>query len=277
MKLGVSMWCYVRTVQSGQIDLLGFVEEAKRIGADGVELLDFFYKDAESERQQVKDRLASLGLPCGIFSVANNFAKTDPQERQAQVKRIQFGVDEALYYGAGVVRVFAGDVSEGITYDQARSWIVDGLSEASIYAHERGIKLALENHGKLAGRGDQVKGIIEDVRSKCGNDALGANPDTGNFLLVDQDSVEAVTQVASLANMAHFKDFTPGDGVYGSLAGKRYRGAVIGEGCVNLPGCVEALKLGGFDGWLSLEYEGEGDPIAEVARSMANARALIGL
>ncbi|POA74774.1 sugar phosphate isomerase/epimerase, partial [Pseudomonas sp. FW305-E2] len=84
-------------------------------------------------------------------------------------------------------------------------WIIDGLAEASAYAHERGIKLALENHGKLAGRGDQVAGIIADVRAQAGNDALGANPDTGNFLLVNQPSHEAIAQVAHLANMVHFK------------------------------------------------------------------------
>ena len=83
-------------------------------------------------------------------------------------------------------RVFAGDVAEGITFDQAREWIVEGLALASEYADARGIKLALENHGSLAGRGEQVRGLIEDVRAQSENDALGANPDTGNFILVNQ-------------------------------------------------------------------------------------------
>ena len=151
----------------------------------------------------------------------------------------------------------------------------EGLTEAANYAHSKGVKLALENHGKLAGRGEQVRALIEDVRSNCGHDAMGANPDTGNFVLVDEDSVKAVSEEASLAYMVHFKDFEPGPGVYSSLSGKQYRGTVIGEGAVDLPGCVAALKRSGFNGWLSLEYEGEGDPIAEVERSLANAKALI--
>lgn len=275
MKLGVSMWCYVRAVQAGQMDLIEFVSEAKRIGADGVELLDFFYKDPESERHEVKNALQTYDIPCGIFSVANNFAKLDEFQRKAQVERIQFGVDEAVFFGAKVVRVFAGDVAEGITYDQARRWIIDGLAESADYAHSKGVKLALENHGKLAGRGDQVTAIIHDVREKCGHDALGANPDTGNFVLVDQDSVEAVSEVANISYMCHFKDFALGDGVYSSLAGDRFKGSVIGEGTVNLRGCVDALAGAGFDGWFSLEYEGEGDPITEVARSLTNARSIL--
>ena len=269
------MWCYVRAVKAGTMDLLSFVSEAKRIGADGVELLDFFYKDADTERPAVKARLDELGLPCPIFSVANNFAKLEKSDREAQVDRIKFGVDEAVFYGAKVVRVFAGDVAEGLTYDQVRMWIVEGLTDAANYAHDRGVRLALENHGKLAGRGDQVRALIQDVRSNCGHDAMGANPDTGNFVLVDEDSVRAVTEIGDMAYMVHFKDFVPGKGVFSSFSGKTFRGSVIGEGCVDLAGCVKALKACGFDSWLSLEYEGEGDPVSEVERSLVNARNLV--
>lgn len=275
MSLAVSMWCYVRTVKAGDMTILSFIHEAKRIGADGVELLDFFYSDANAERDQIKGALAEAELPCPIFSVANNFAQTDPAERAAQVQRIRFGVDEAVHYGAQVVRVFAGDIGEGLTYDQARSWIVDGLKEAADYAQQKGIQLALENHGQLAGRGDQVRSLIEDVRNRCGHDALGANPDTGNFLLVDQDSAEAVSQVGDLAFMCHFKDFTPGNGPFRSLAGKTFRGSVIGEGCVDLRGCVSGARGKGFQGWFSLEYEGDGDPLLEVEKSLRNAKALL--
>src|SRR5690349_10709849 len=103
MTLAVSMYCYVRAVKAGQIDTLGFVREAKQIGADGVELLDFFYTDADAERDAIKAELAQVGLPCPIFSVANNFAKAEQSERDVQLARIQFGVDEAVFYGAGVV------------------------------------------------------------------------------------------------------------------------------------------------------------------------------
>jgi len=269
------MWCYVRAVQAGQMNLIEFLNEAKRIGADGVELLDFFYKDPHSERDDVKAKLKELDLPCGIFSVANNFATLDTVQRSDQVGRIQFGVDEATFFGAKVVRVFAGDIAEGISSEQARAWIIDGLVESANYASTKGVKLALENHGKLAGRGDQVRAIVEDVRAKCGHDSMGANPDTGNFLLVDQDSAEAVGQVADMAYMCHFKDFAPGDGVYSSLAGTKFKGTVIGEGSVDLSGCVKVLNDAGFDGWFSLEYEGEGDPMVEVEQSLRNAKGIL--
>lgn len=275
MKIAVSMWSYFRSWKDGRIDIPGFIKEAKNAGADGVELLDFFYKDIEREREEAQNALTETGLPIPIFSVANNFAKLTPEERSAQVDRIKFGVDEANRFGAKVVRVFAGDVAEGITFDQARSWIVEGLSEASIYADSKYVKLALENHGSLAGRGDQVRGLIEDVRAKSGVNALGANPDTGNFLLVNQPSHEAIREVARYANMVHFKDFAEGDGPFIALNGQKYVGAAVGEGLVNLEQCILELKAAGFDGWLSVEYEGDEDPFSAVPRSIANARKYI--
>ena len=277
MFIGVSMYSYAQSVQKGLLDIPGFIHEAKKAGAEGVELLEYFYKDIESDRAAALKALAETGLPCPIFSVSNNFAKTDPAEREKQLHRIFFGVDEALLYGAEVVRVFAGDVAEGITYDQARGWIVEGLSEGSKYAKEKGIKLALENHGTLAGKGDQVRGIIEDVRALSGTDVLGANPDTGNFLLVNQPSHEAIRQVASIANMVHFKDFVsaPADHegwAYTALDGQKFLGTAIGEGQVQLGACIAELKNAGYHGWLSVEYEGAEDPFTAIPRSIANAR-----
>lgn len=277
MKLGVSMYSYNAAVRDGRLGIGSFIHEAKNIGAEGVELLDFYYKDVEVDRAEAKAALAETGLPVPIFSVGNNFAKLEASERAEQLARITFGVDEALFYGAHVVRVFAGDVAEGITFDQARAWIVEGLAEASVYAHAKGIKLALENHGTLAGRGEQVRGLIDDVRAKAGNDALGANPDTGNFLIVGQDSHEAIEEVASLAYMVHFKDFVEAPASYEGWCftqpdGTRLLGACVGEGKVDLAACLGHLKAAGFDGWLSVEYEGPEDPIVAVPRSLANAR-----
>lgn len=277
MKIGVSMWSYFHAWKAGKLDIPGFVREAKRAEAEGVELLDFFYKDREAERPLIREALAETGLPVPIFSVAQNFAKTDPAAREAELGKIRFGIDEAVLYGAKVVRVFAGDVSEGITFDQAREWIIEGLGEASKLAAASGVKLALENHGTLAGRGEQVRGIIEDVRARSGVDALGANPDTGNFILVKQASHEAIHEVARYANMVHFKDFKRApeghEGfAYQSVDGTKFVGVAVGEGDVDLAKCVKELKDVGFDGWLSVEYEGEEDPFTAVPRSIENAR-----
>lgn len=280
MKLAVSMYSYARTIRAGQMNHASFIHEARRIGADGVELLDYFYKDVAAERQAALAALAKTGLPCPIFSVAQDFAKAAPAERAAELEKIRFGMDEALHFGARVVRVFAGDVKPGVTFEQARQWIIEGLTAAANDAHARGLRLALENHGKLAGRGEQVRGLIDEVRQRCGHNALGANPDLGNFVLVNQPSHEAIAHVAGDAYMAHFKDFRPAEAaeqehVYTALDGSRWVGTAVGEGQVQLERCIGVLREAGFDGWLSVEYEGEQDPLQAVPKSVANARRFL--
>ncbi len=276
MKLGLSMWSYAAPVRRGELDIPGFIREAKRLGADGVELLDFFWKDRSAELPAVEAALAETGLPVGVYSVANNFVQSDPAARAASVQKIADGVDNAVHFGAKTVRVFGGDLAPGISYEQGLLWIIDGLKEAAVYAYENQITLALENHGKLAGRSDQVETILSAVASP----ALKANPDTGNFLLVHQASHLAVASLAARAAMCHFKDFHVVPDNYSGFAyvgteGLKFAGTAIGEGDVDLPDCISALRQAGFDGWLNIEYEGEEDPSVAVARSIDYTRRLL--
>src|SRR3954453_18297312 len=104
MKIGVSMWSYVHAHKLGKLDIPAFIHEAKRAGADGVELLDFFYRDVVTDRQNAMQALKETGMPSPIFSISQNFAKPPAEERRAQLEKIKFGVDEAMHYGSGVVR-----------------------------------------------------------------------------------------------------------------------------------------------------------------------------
>ena len=85
----------------------------------------------------------------------------------------------------------------------------------------------------------------------------------GNFLCADADPVKACTIAAPHAFHVHAKDFLFKSGEYDcpegffSTLGKNHiRGTVVGHGTVPVKNCVNALKRGGYDGWLSIEFEG---------------------
>jgi sugar phosphate isomerase/epimerase len=277
------MWSYVAPWKRGEMEVTDFIRTAKQLGVDGVELLDFFFRnqqDWSAETAAIETVLQETGLPVGVFSVGNDFAQPDENARKAQVDVIKRGVDQAKLFGADVVRVFAGGNVPGVPNETVFDWFLEGLSEASYYAGERNVKLALENHGLIAGRSDQVNDLIHKVRIATGSDTLGANPDTGNFLLVNEDSTDAVRGVAKYAYMCHFKDFeiAPAnwDGrAYEALDGTKFIGSTIGEGGVDLAACIEALHAVGFDGWVNIEYESEEDPNSGVPRSVINAKRVV--
>ena len=140
---------------------------------------------------------------------------------------------------------------------------MEGLAAAAEYAERYHVTLALENHGLMAGRSDQVRQVIDAV----GSSALRANIDTGNFLLVNQNPTDAARDLAPLAALVHLKDFRRArpdetEHIYKALDGAAFTGAVVGQGQVDLPAIVKLLDAAGYGGWLSLEYEGGDDPLA---------------
>ena len=121
MKLGISMWSYAAAYRQGQLDIPGFIQEAKRLGVQGVELLDFFWKDIPAEMPGVQAALQDTGLAVGVYSVANNFVCSHESVRAAKVEKIRDGVDQAVGFGAKTVRVFGGDVTRSLLMSSAFS------------------------------------------------------------------------------------------------------------------------------------------------------------
>ncbi|MDI9549299.1 MAG: TIM barrel protein, partial [Chloroflexota bacterium] len=161
MKLGLSMWSVVSAVKAGKIDLPGFIDFAAQQQAQGVELLDFFWTDRDAEIPQVKKRIRDAGLELAVYSIGNDFFQPDPEERARQVKAMLEAVDVANELEVGLIRVFSGNAKEGYSLEDGLEWIVDGLIQGAQYASRHGVVLALENHGLMAGRSDQVRGIID--------------------------------------------------------------------------------------------------------------------
>ncbi len=278
MKLSLSMWSVVAAVKAGQMDLMGFIDFAAAQAVEGVELLDVFWSDAEREIPLVKERIADAGLEMAVYSISNNFIRLDEADRRRELDALKRGVDIALALGVNLMRVFSGSYLEGLSQEEGMSWILEGLSAGAAYAERRGVTLALENHGRFAGRGDQVRDIIEGV----GSPALRVNLDTGNFLLMGQDPLEAARDLSDLIALVHLKDLRhaaaeePGH-IFADPDGQLLTGSVIGAGLVNLPAMIALLEEIGYSGWLSLEYEGAADPVSVgVPRSLDAARRLLG-
>ena len=277
MKLGVSMWSVVVPAKAGQMNLPKFIQFAADQKADGVELLDYFWKDEKTEIPQVKKQVSDAGMQLAVYSIGNDFFEPEAEARAKTLDELKHGVDVANQLGVNVMRVFSGSHREGYTLEQGLDWILEGLTAGADYAQRHGVTLALENHGLIAGRSDQVRSIIEKVNSP----ALRANLDTGNFLLVGQNPVEAAQELAPLVALVHLKDFRPArpediHHLYAGMDGKNYTGTVTGEGMVDLPKIIGILRAAGYTGWLSLEYEGSDDPMTiGVPRSLEAARKLL--
>ncbi len=271
MKLSVSAWSVQKDLFSKKTNLYEFIDFCKKNEVDGVELLDCFWED-DAQVIKISEYLEKLNLPVSAYSIANDFVQAD-EDRTKEVEKVRKGIDLAAKLGAKYLRIFSGEQKEGVAFEQARSWIVDSFKECARYAEQKGIVMVLENHGLFAGKSSQVKGMIDEVASSF----LRANTDTGNFMLVGENSLDAIANMKEYVAYVHFKDFrrVEGNGHYVAIDGTEYIGTIIGQGEVQLKEIVELLHANGYDGYLSIEFEGDGDPYSGTEDSIKYLKSVI--
>lgn len=263
MKISVSMYSLASTIKKENWSILDFIEYAKEISLDGVELLDFYWKspdDKEEEINLVKEALKKNNLRVSAYDVSNNFVKESKVEQDKEVLRVIDGIRVAKSLGTNIVRVFCGDIHENLTFESGAELIVSGLKRCAEMAEKERVYLAIENHGLLAGKSDQVNNIIHRVNSPF----VKSTFDTGNFLLVHEPPEKAFEQLKDEIVHVHFKDFRKKEGTedlngFRSTEGIELIGVIPGDGNVNLSYIVNGLKEIQYNGWLSIEYEGVED------------------
>lgn len=257
MKKSLSLWSVHRLYEQGIINLTQFVQFAHEIGAEGVEVVSFLLKDKDKQLPELMGALEEYGLALAAYSISNDFAKSSPEERSDMLEHVKKEIDIAEMLHCNTVRVFSSDYGNGIDYEVAREWIVDGLKQVCNYAKEKNINICLENHGYFAGTCAQMEQMINDV--SCDN--LKVTLDIGNFILMDDNPAHAAYVLASKAALVHVKDFHLVQDSYPMKAykansGKKYIGAVISTGVIDVKYALEQLIKADYTGYLSLEYDG---------------------
>ena len=249
MKVGCSSWSFHKTIEAGDLDQNSWLDVCARdLSLDGVELLDYHFTGTDDAYvKDLKVRCCNLGLSILGLAISNNFTCADA-ERAAQEESVSRWLDAAAILGAPAVRVFAG-TGQGLAVDGMWPKCVGSLRTAASQAGERGIVLGLENHGGLSA--DQVIRLLDDV----GSPYLRMTLDTGNF---PEDDLGSIEKTAPRAVYVHAK-------TYGfDAAGEETR--------LPYERIVEILGKVGFNGYLSIEFEGEGDEMTDVTKSVALLR-----
>lgn len=273
MEVCVSAWSIHKKLFSGEMSVCDFINLCYEHGIKNVELLFCFW----NEQNRIEDAISlleNLGMKVGAYSVGNDFVQQDETLRKIEIDKVKLGVDIACRLNTKLLRVFSGNAKDGIEYETARKWILDCFKEVAPYAEEKGIVMVLENHGLFAGKSAQVKELIEEVNSI----SLRANTDVGNFILVNENPLEAVKALKDYVSFVHFKDFkkvSEQEYGYNDIDGNKYQGTVLGNGEIPMKEIVDLLYENGYEGYLSIEYEGVGEPIKETIESIHYTKSII--
>lgn len=269
MKIGVITDCF-------KLPLEDSIKLAGELGFSGVQIYattgEFSPEVLSTERKaEIKALLAENNLQisalCGDMGGHGFEIAKDNPRRIENTKAI---IDLAAEFGVSVITTHIGVIPADKT-DPKYSAMLDAMNKCGEYAAEKGITLAIETGPESA---KTLLAFLKDISR-----GVGVNLDPANFVMVtDQDSVEAVKLLGEYIVHTHAKDgimlkktdpaiiyncFAEG-GIEALNVADYFLETPLGEGKVDFPEYIKALREVGFDGYLTIERETGTDPVSDI-------------
>ena len=224
------------------------------------------------------------GIEIIAYTIGANLYRSTKEESDTEVERLKGQVDVAAALGAPLMRhdVCYSEKQDGkiVSFDRMLPVIAENAKRVTEYAQSKGIRTCTENHGYIAQDSDRVEKLYNTVA----HENYGLLLDMGNFACADEDSIRAISRLAPYAFHAHAKDFViypfgkeppEGSHCFSSRACNKLAGCAIGDGDIPVAQCIAILKRAGYDGYLSIEYEGAEDCMVGIKKGLDYLRTIL--
>jgi sugar phosphate isomerase/epimerase len=267
IKLSLQSLCYRDTFRAGKIDLYGIIDRAAGLRFDGIDLHSGHFASTEpAYLEDLRLRCLRRGLHICYIGVSNDFGRKGA-DLEAQVALVARWVDVAARMGVPMVRVFGAWVPQDEAEESVWPRLVETTKRAVAHARECRVALGLHNHnhGCIPATGAQVLRMLDAV----GNPYYTHILDTGQY----RGSPGASKEDRGREDAAH--DF------YGSIRtsapravhvrAKVYRIAGGEERWLDYDRILPVIKQTGFNGWMSVVFEGQDELDEETAVPLATA------
>ncbi len=281
MKLGLSTYSLHGKLASGEMTVPDVIDYAAEHGAQHVEIVPLSYNLTEQPElvEQIVEHAATRRIELSNYAIGANFLHDDEQQVEQEVQRVLAEVDIAAKLGVKLMRhdvASSPDVSIA-NFTRHLPTLAAACQRIADYAASYGITTSVENHGYLIQHADRVQMLIQAVDRPNYKTTL----DVGNFVCADENPLAAVQKNLPFASMVHIKDFyirpahrNPGAGWFTSTSGMYLRGAIIGQGDLDMWEILHHIKSSGYDGHLSVEFEGMEDCLSGAAIGLDNVRRI---
>ena len=263
MKLSLAAYSFNRMlprngdVANAKMTLEDFIDYCAELKLDGTELTGYYFPAPVTPEylMSLKQRTFRLGLDISGTAIGNDFCLPEGDARQKQLAYARTWIDHAALLGAPVIRIFAGRVPKGDSEEAAIERCIAGINESLDYAAQKGVFLALENHGGTTATPAQMLKIIKGVKN---SPWFGVNLDGGNFRT--QDPYRDLAEIAPYTINAQLKATVSRDGKSEPADFERI---------------IRILQDANYRGYIVLEYEEREDPKTAIPSLIQKLRALI--
>ncbi len=256
----LGQWSFHRALFDGEMDNFDFIATAGTMGFSGVELVNQFFADRatdeaflDSLRTAADD--AGVALTMLLIDGAGNLGSTDPEARETAVQEHLKWVSAADQLGISDLRINAH--GEG-AYDEVLDAATDGIGKLARAANESGVRILIENHGGWSSNAAWLTTLLERLSSEN----VGAVADFDNWCYqrdngelwggnctARYDRYQGMQELMTYAGGVSVKAFNFDE------AG--------GETVMDFDVLFDIIRASGYDGYLGIEYEGDGLPARE--------------
>ncbi|MHC4627157.1 MAG: sugar phosphate isomerase/epimerase family protein [Planctomycetota bacterium] len=268
--IAVSTYSFWRFKKGMKMPIEKCIDEAARMGFDGVDLLLYQMESEEnSYLQKIKRHALINGLDLCCMSTHQGFVSPDKEKRQKNIDLTLRQIETAYRLGVPIVRLNTGrwgtsgnfdelmanrgiePVLPGYTEEDGFKWVIDSIEKCLPKAEECGVILGLENHWGLARTPEGLLRIVNAIDSPW----LEILLDTGNFL---EDPYDKLEMCAPQTVFMQAKTY--------------YGGGIWYELDLDYPRIAQIMRKHDFRGYVSLEFEGQEDYRTAIPKSLARLR-----
>lgn len=242
------------------------IDKAATMGFDGIEfLLMQMQSEDNGYLQKLKRQAFHAGLDIMGFSTHQGFVFPDKNKRDEEITLTIRQLELAYQLGIPTMRLNTGRWNTtasfddlmankgiepnlpGYTDDQGFEWVIDAIEKCLPTAEKCGVVLGLENHWGLGRTAEGVLRIVDAVNSPW----LQITSDTGNFLERQYEQLEMMAPKTSLIQAKTYF----GGGKWYTLD-------------IDYKRVAEIFRKVGYKGYVSVEFEGNEDPMTAVPKSL---------
>jgi sugar phosphate isomerase/epimerase len=229
---------------------------------EAVELNNIFFASTEpAYLSQLVKRAESAGVKLLNIAVdeKGDLSGEDDAARAEGLANYSRWVPVARELGCSAIRANSGGKTI-IDRGRAVERCIDSFRRLADGGREHGIAILMENHGGLSVDAESIIQVIEAVRETHGPDAVGTLPDFGNWPDT-ADREGSLRKILPYAKAVHAKVMEIDEH--------------LNHPAFDLERCVQVTREAGYDGYLGIEFEGEGDRIESIRRAVRKLSPLL--
>ncbi|MEO8756943.1 MAG: sugar phosphate isomerase/epimerase family protein [Devosia sp.] len=290
MRIGFGSWNFRPLLAAGEMQIEDVFAWTARVGGEHIELAAHSFAPTPDDLvfeigadaalfERIKTASEQSGVALSGICISATFI--DPAQRQFQIERAKRYVETCDRLGIAFLRhdvvPWARRLKDTAEFEHEFGGIAEACGEIATHAARYGITTSVENHGFFMNGSDRIKRLLHAVNLPNFRMTL----DVGNFLCVDEDALIGTTASLGHAAFVHFKDFTvrreyPGPGWFETYNHQYILGSIFGFGDLDVRTMISRVVCSGYDGFASIEFEGNEPILFGCETGLDNFRRILG-